>query len=98
MYKREEFWYRELCTVYPYGLNDNVRKAGNVTKCGPELVIHTLFNGQLRKFRKRKMRKTKRKVEVRKLTEEVDTLLADYKCCKFCFRMRTFVLGLPRKY
>ena len=20
--QREEFWYRELCTVYPYGLND----------------------------------------------------------------------------
>ena len=44
------------------------------------------------------MRKSKRKVEVRKLTEEVDTLLADYKCCNFCFRIRTFVLGLPRKY
>ena len=23
--QREEFWYRELCTVYPYGLNDNVK-------------------------------------------------------------------------
>ena len=33
----EEFWYKELCTVYPYGLNDNVRK---VSKCGPELVVH----------------------------------------------------------
>ena len=22
--QREEFWYRELCTIYPYGLNDNV--------------------------------------------------------------------------
>lgn len=96
--EREDFWYRELCTVYPYGLNDNVRKVGNVSKYGPELVVHTLFNRQLRKFRKRKMRKTKRKVEVRKLTEEVDTLLADYKCCNFGFRMRTFVLGLPRKY
>ena len=21
---REEFWYRELCSIYPYGLNDNV--------------------------------------------------------------------------
>ena len=25
-------------------------------------------------------------------------MLADYKCCNFCFRMRTFVLSLPRKY
>ena len=29
--KREEFWYWELCTVYPYGLNDNVNGVGNVT-------------------------------------------------------------------
>ena len=41
--EREEFWYRELCTVYPYGLNDNVRKVGNVSKCGPELVISSTY-------------------------------------------------------
>jgi len=23
--QREEYWCRELCTVYPYGLNDNVK-------------------------------------------------------------------------
>ena len=34
-------------------------------------------------------------MEGRKLVEEVDTLLADYNVC---FRLRTFVLGLPRKY
>ena len=28
--QREEYWYRELCTVYPYGLNDNVKGVGNV--------------------------------------------------------------------
>ena len=22
--QREEYWYRELCTIHPYGLNDNV--------------------------------------------------------------------------
>ena len=27
--EREAFWYRELCTIYPYGLNDNVKKFGN---------------------------------------------------------------------
>ena len=31
---REEFWYRELCSVYPYGLNDNVYKVGNSLVCG----------------------------------------------------------------
>ena len=24
--EREDYWCRELCTLYPYGLNDNVRK------------------------------------------------------------------------
>ena len=28
--EREDYC-RELCTVYPYGLNDNVRKVGNVS-------------------------------------------------------------------
>ena len=45
--------------------------------------------------RKRKLKKTKQKVEVRKLTEAVDTSSADYKCSDFCFRMQTFVLRLP---
>ena len=32
--QREEYWYRELCMqcVSPYGLNDNVRGVGNVSK------------------------------------------------------------------
>ena len=27
--EREDYWCRELCTYYPYGLNDNVRGVGN---------------------------------------------------------------------
>ena len=27
--EREEYWYRELKTIYPFGLNDNVRKVGH---------------------------------------------------------------------
>ena len=48
--EKEDFWYRELCTVSPYGLNDNVRKVGNVSKLGPSTVVHALFNSQRRKF------------------------------------------------
>ena len=29
--QREEYWYPELCTVYPYGLNDNVKGVGNMS-------------------------------------------------------------------
>ena len=28
----EDYWCRELCTYYPYGLNDNVRGVGNISK------------------------------------------------------------------
>ena len=36
--EREYFWYRKLCTVYPYGFNNNVRKVGNVSKLVPSTV------------------------------------------------------------
>ena len=55
--QREEYWYRELCSVsvYPYGLNDNVRGVGNVLKSDERLIVYTLFNKQKRKFRKRRL-------------------------------------------
>ena len=38
--QREEFWYREICSIYPYGLNDNVRKFGNISKrLGKGMVV-----------------------------------------------------------
>ena len=53
--KREEFWYKELCTVFPYGLNESVKGVGNVSKkVDKELVVYSLFNRSERKFRKRK--------------------------------------------
>ena len=48
--QREEYWYRELCSVYPYGLNDNVRGVGNVSKSDESLIVYTLFNKQKRNF------------------------------------------------
>ena len=61
--EKEDFCYRELCTVYPYGLNDNVRRVGNVSKQGPNIVVHTLFNRQHRKFKKRVGKRHRSKVE-----------------------------------
>ena len=29
--QREEIWYRELASMYPFGLNDNVRRVGNIS-------------------------------------------------------------------
>ena len=52
--QREEYWYKELATIYPYGLNDNVKNVGNISKKGTEnIVVWALFNKRQRKFKKR---------------------------------------------
>ena len=28
-----------------FRFNDNVRRVGNVSKCGPDVVVHTSFKG-----------------------------------------------------
>ena len=94
----EDFWYREPCTVYPYGLNDNVRRVGNVSKQGPNIVVHTLFNRQHGKFKKRVGKRHRSKVEREVMFEKVNSLLANYKCIDFCFYVRTYVFSLPRKH
>ena len=50
--EREDYWCRELCTFYPYGLIDNVRKVRNISKCKDEIVVITLFHKQPCMFRK----------------------------------------------
>ena len=77
--EREDYWCRELCTLYPYGLNDNVRKFGNISKCKDEIIVNTLFNKQNRKFRKRQQRKRKSKRDLNKLTICLENLLTEYK-------------------
>ena len=48
---REEYWYRELCSVYPYGLNDNVYKVGNISRLwGHGIIVYSLFNKHPRKY------------------------------------------------
>ena len=47
--QREEYWYKELPSIYPCGLNDNVKSVGNMSKCRrPELVV---FNNNERRYR-----------------------------------------------
>ena len=75
--EREYFWYRELCTVYPYGLNDNVRGVGNVSKQSPNIVVHTLFNRQHRKFKKRRGKRLRSMVEREVMFEKVNSLLVN---------------------
>ena len=33
-----EYWYKELATIYSYGLNDNVKNLGNISKKDTEKI------------------------------------------------------------
>ena len=95
--EREDYWYRELCTLYPYGLNDNVRGVGNLSKCGHNIVVHTLFNKHQRKFRKRNARTRKRKIDLGALATQFDNVLSAYKFSDFMYNLKCLILSLPNK-
>ena len=88
---REEFWYKELGSIYPYGLNDNIKQLGNVSQkieCG--LVIYFYFNKHERKFRKRS--KPRNKVKVSGCWKQnFVNLLNNYKCPNFFRKLTTTV-------
>ena len=94
----EEFWYRELCTLYPYGLNDNVKGVGNVSSMSrsEDLIVYTLFNKHERKYRKRKPGRCRRKVVVKEVAEHVKCNVVKYKNINFTLNLRTYILNLPR--
>ena len=92
--EREDYWCRELCTYYPYGLNDNVRGVGNISK-QHGLVVYTLFNRRQRKFRKRNKRR--RKIDYDDITSRLEDCVRDYKSHVFMFNIRSLILSLPKK-
>ena len=92
--EREDYCCRELCTYYPYGLNDNVRGVGNISK-QHGLVVYTLFNSRQRKFRKRNKRR--RKIYYDDLTSRLEDCVRDYKSHVFMFNIRSLILSLPKK-
>ena len=69
--QREEYWYRELCTVYPYGLNDIVKGVGNVSsRTDDGLVVYELL-----------------KVDSRVVETEVKNRMILYKSPGFTFSL-----------
>ena len=50
---REAFWYKELCSIYPYRLNDNIKGVGNISKLKKEIIVWNLFNRLSHKRRHR---------------------------------------------
>ena len=87
--QREDYWCRELCTYYPYGLNDNVRGIGNVSK-KPGLVVNELFNRRDRRFRKRNGHRHRKRLDVNDITSRLENCLHEYKSCFFCFSYTYF--------
>ena len=62
--QREEYWYKELATIYPYGLNDNVRRVVNISKKGIDnTVVWALFNKKRPPKHSRQHRTTKKDME-----------------------------------
>ena len=95
--QREEYWYRELCTVFPYGLNDNVRGLGNVSgKVNEDLVVYALFNKLERKYKRRPALRKKGKVGIGKVSTDVRNILHEYKCLGFTYRIRTYIMSLRK--
>ena len=92
--RREEYWYKELKSIYPYGLNDNVKNIGNISKHrNTHLVIWELFNSHTREFRQRP---SKRKSRHNRPTVDIHTdlqnLLDKYKSPGFMNRFRIYIL------
>ena len=82
--EREDFWMRELKTIYPYGLNDNIRGLGNISKLKNEPVVWRLFNKRTR-TRKRSGKRPKRAKPTGPagLREWLMTKLGSYKSSGF---------------
>ena len=95
---REEYWMKELGCIYPYGLNDNVKGFGNISKFigSNSTVVYSFFNKHDRKPRNRSGRKSKYRMFNDTITERFTELLLAYKNKSFSTKIRTFVLGLPR--
>ena len=59
-------------------------------------MVYTLFNRQPHKYRNRKTRKKRERLEHEEIGKRVVDLLGKYKTCGFSFSFRAYVLSLPR--
>ena len=80
--QREEYWYKELATICPYGRNDNVRREGNISKKGiyNTVVWGTLFNKKARKFKERPVRHSRQHRTTKKDMETTLRNLIRHHC------------------
>ena len=94
--KKEEWWMKELKTLYPYGLND---KCGNTyfSNYHKENLVYSVFNKYVVKRQKRAKRKKKKSNVQEKVENFIETLICLIKDEKnwrqFCY---SFLIGSPR--
>ena len=96
--KREDFWYRELAMHHlSIWLKWYIRGLGNVSsKKDKGLVVYGLINKSRRKFRKRKPHRHRKRIGSRSVEELMANLVVDYKTPSFTFRLKSYVMRLPK--
>ena len=90
------YWYRELCTIFPYGLNDNVKGVGSISRKIDSTVVWGLFNKHSRRNRKRGRKGNRKYRDKDKVKGDAETLLKGYKKPGFVRTLRGFVLGVAK--
>ena len=95
--QREDFWIRELGSIYPNGLNDNVKGLGNISTLVDKdnLIVYSLFHKHKRKYRNRSEHKNSSKVYNELIDNDLS--LGTYMSGSCTRDLRTYVFGLPRR-
>ena len=93
---REDYWMRELGTISPFGLNDKVRKVGNIRqKQSENLLVTQLFNSSQRRPRShgRRINRASNRVPREETTvEHLENIWKDFNRLHI---LRTTLFGLP---
>ena len=100
--EREEFWMRELCTLYPYGLNDKLHSVGNLSQLDKDAVIWRFFNSHHRKRRpisgQKRHHRRKQRSRYTNIRQCIDEVLNLYPCNNIIHRLKEFCVRTPKMH
>ena len=93
---REDYWMRELGTISPFGLNDKVRRIGNISqKQSENLLVTQLFHSSQRRPRSHGRRINRASNRVPRDETTVEHLVNIWKDSDRLHTLRTTLFGLP---
>ena len=97
---REAFWYKELCSIYPYGLNDNIKGVGNISKLKKEIIVWNLFNrlSHKRRHRRSNLKSTGSSNNAAYDPEWLKERLPLYKNVGFLAKLKRDTFALPARH